>query len=370
MPRQPSSQPPCGTASMCEPTTTILSDSPCDRRPQVPGDVALDRRVGLGELAEQPLARRRASPRSTRAGAPRPGPPVSSASSCRSLSGRSQSKSGMRGTIGATPERVRGSWLRMIRWGASSGSPLPFSACSLRARRRARRSSAASATLVRAATRTLREAVFEGQVRGVPQGAEDADALHAAGARRRTRRRGARSTRPASATWITAPSNVGKYTYDKTVQDLLAPGELPRGRGLPLARRRAGRTIRTERAISPRLQAARRAAGPRRCATCASRTAATSRVVFNRGREAAGPFAVDFLRDGVSVGTVEVTGLAPQAPITVMTSSARRPACAAGHDDRGGRRRRARRSTRPTRRTTPSASSVEALYARLQWEEP
>ena len=29
-----------------------------DRRPQVPGDVALDRGVGLGELAEQPLARR------------------------------------------------------------------------------------------------------------------------------------------------------------------------------------------------------------------------------------------------------------------------------------------------------------------------
>ena len=41
------------------------------------------------------------------------GPPVSSASSCRSLSGRSQSKSGMRrdDRLRATPERVRGSWL-------------------------------------------------------------------------------------------------------------------------------------------------------------------------------------------------------------------------------------------------------------------
>ena len=44
------------------------------------------------------------------------GPPVSSASSCRSLSGRSQSKSGMGGTIGATPVGVRGSSARMIRW--------------------------------------------------------------------------------------------------------------------------------------------------------------------------------------------------------------------------------------------------------------
>ena len=31
-------------------------------------------------------------------------------------------------------------------------------------------------------------------------------------------------------------------------------------------------------------------------------------VIFNRGREAAGPFAVDFLLDGTSVGTVEVIG--------------------------------------------------------------
>ena len=30
-------------------------------------------------------------------------------------------------------------------------------------------------------------------------------------------------------------------------------------------------------------------------------------VVFNRGREAAGPFAVDFLVDGTTMGTVDVS---------------------------------------------------------------
>ena len=48
-------------------------------------------------------------------------------------------------------------------------------------------------------------------------------------------------------------------------------------------------------------------------------------MVFNRGREAAGPFAVDFLLDGTSAGTVEVTGLAPQTPITVMSPAPSAP---------------------------------------------
>ena len=40
-------------------------------------------------------------------------------------------------------------------------------------------------------------------------------------------------------------------------------------------------------------------------------------VIFNRGREAAGPFAVDFLRDGESRrARSTVAGLAPQAPVT------------------------------------------------------
>src|SRR4051794_25631674 len=45
-------------------------------------------------------------------------------------------------------------------------------------------------------------------------------------------------------------------------------------------------------------------------------------VVFNRGRRAAGPFAVEFLRDSIAIGTVQVTGLAPQTPVTVMLPGA------------------------------------------------
>ena len=73
-----------------------------------------------------------ASPRSTRAGAPRPASPVSSLSSCRSLSGRSQSKFGMAGTIGATHGRVRGS-SHACSAGRSQSSCLP---CSYRVTRR------------------------------------------------------------------------------------------------------------------------------------------------------------------------------------------------------------------------------------------
>jgi hypothetical protein len=117
--------------------------------------------------------------------------------------------------------------------------------------------------------------------------------------------------------WVSAPVNVGKYTYDKTVQDLL-PGANYRAVVDFRWRDRAGRRIRTERAISPV------------CKQPDARPDLVVRnvriedgsyvgVVFNRGRSAAGPFAVDFQLDGTSVGTVEVTGLASQTPITVMT---------------------------------------------------
>ena len=133
---------------------------------------------------------------------------------------------------------------------------------------------------------------------------------------------------PGFSGWITAPANLGKYTYDKTVQDLLAPASYRAVVNFRW-RDRSGRTIRTERAISPI------------CKQVDVRPDLVVRnvrvedgsyvgVVFNRGRQAAGPFAVDFLVEGVSVGTVEVIGLAAQTPITVMTPAARRPACAAG----------------------------------------
>jgi hypothetical protein len=122
---------------------------------------------------------------------------------------------------------------------------------------------------------------------------------------------------PGFSEWVTAPANVGKYTYDKTVQDLL-PGANYRVAVSFRWKSRAGKTIRTERVIS------------RVCKQPDVRPDLVVRnvriedgsyvgVVFNRGREAAGPFAVGFLLDGTSVGTVEVTGLAPQTPITVMT---------------------------------------------------
>jgi len=173
----------------------------------------------------------------------------------------------------------------------------------------------------------LREAVFEGQVR-----------VYRKAPRMQMRFTLQASTPDAPAWrkvevpnfsgWISAPVNVGKYTYDKTVQDLLAPASY---RAVVDFRwkSRAGKTIRTERAISGV------------CKQPDARPDLVMRnvrvedgsyvgVVFNRGREAAGPFAVDFLVEGVSVGTVEVIGLAAQTPITVMTPAARRPACAAG----------------------------------------
>jgi CARDB protein len=127
--------------------------------------------------------------------------------------------------------------------------------------------------------------------------------------------------------WVTAPANVGKYTYDKTVQDLLAPASY---RAVVDFRwkSRAGRTIRTERAISPvcRQPDARPDLVVRNVRI---EDGSYVGVVFNRGREAAGPFAVDFLLDGRSAGAVEVTGLAAQTPITVMTPAPSEP-CAPG----------------------------------------
>ena len=92
-------------------------------------------------------------------------------------------------------------------------------------------------------------------------------------------------------------------------------------------------------------------------------------VVFNRGREAAGPFAVDFLVEGVSVGTVEVIGLAAQTPITVMTPAARRPACAAGSTIEAVADARAQVDEADEENNAFSAV-CRALYARLEWKEP
>ena len=131
---------------------------------------------------------------------------------------------------------------------------------------------------------------------------------------------------PGFSGWITAPANLGKYTYDKTVQDLLAPASYRAVVNFRW-RDRSGRTIRTERAISPI------------CKQVDVRPDLVVRnvrvedgsyvgVVFNRGREAAGPFALDFLVDGSPAGRVEVMGLAPQTPVTVTSPTPAGRRCA------------------------------------------
>jgi CARDB len=161
-----------------------------------------------------------------------------------------------------------------------------------------------------------REAVFEGQVR-VFRKAPKMQMRFTLQASTPDAPKWRKVALPDFSGWIGAPVNVGKYTYDKTVQDLL-PGANYRAVVDFRWRNRAGRTIRTERAISPV------------CKQPDARPDLVVRnvriedgsyvgVVFNRGRSSAGPFAVDFQLDGASVGTVEVTGLASQTPITVMT---------------------------------------------------
>jgi hypothetical protein len=129
-------------------------------------------------------------------------------------------------------------------------------------------------------------------------------------------------------TWITAPANLGKYTYDKTVQDLIAPASYRAVIDFRWRDRR-GRTVRAERVTSPV------------CKQVDQRPDLVVRdvhrdgdqfvaEVFNRGRSAAGTFAVAFFADGAPVGTVDVAGLAPQTPVTVMTPATQGAGCAAG----------------------------------------
>jgi hypothetical protein len=111
--------------------------------------------------------------------------------------------------------------------------------------------------------------------------------------------------------------NVGKYTYDKTVQDLLAPASY---RAVIDFRwkSRSGKTIRSERVTSPVCR--QPDARPDLVVRNVRREAGSFvGIIVNRGREIAGPFAVDFLVDGAPVGTVEVAALDPDAPLTVMT---------------------------------------------------
>jgi hypothetical protein len=128
---------------------------------------------------------------------------------------------------------------------------------------------------------------------------------------------------PGFGSWITAP-RVGRYLYDKTVEELLAPGDY---RALVEFRWRdaRGHTLRAERAYTrvcrqpdprPDLAIAALRVGDRYVAT-----------VSNDGRGDAGPFTVAFTRNGEPLGTVDVQGL-PAGERTTATLTA--APCTAG----------------------------------------
>ena len=131
---------------------------------------------------------------------------------------------------------------------------------------------------------------------------------------------------PGFGTWLTAPPKAGRYVYDKTVQQLLAPAEY---RAVVRFRWRDshGRVLRTESATTkicrqpdprPDLQIVALKTGARYVA-----------VIRNTGRGDAGPFSVAFTRNGESLGLVAIAdGLKPGAQVSAVLATA--PACTAG----------------------------------------
>jgi hypothetical protein len=133
----------------------------------------------------------------------------------------------------------------------------------------------------------------------------------------------ARVPTPGFGSWITAPK-AGRYLYDKTVQELLAPGDY---RAVIEFRWRDShaRTLRSERATTkvcrqpdprPDLSISSIKLGDRYVA-----------VVENSGRGDAGPFSVAFTRNGQSLGSVTVDALAAGQRTTAALSA---PACSPG----------------------------------------
>jgi hypothetical protein len=120
--------------------------------------------------------------------------------------------------------------------------------------------------------------------------------------------------------WITAPA-VRKYTYDKTVEGLLVPASY---RMLVDFRWRdsRGKTVRAERSISPVCRQ------PDLRPDLVLRNVRADRdgyvaVVVNRGKQPAGAFDVDFLRNGKAIGSARVLGVAPGASVDVFLPGSR-----------------------------------------------
>jgi hypothetical protein len=210
----------------------------------------------------------------------------------------------------------------MVRWGRIIGLSLVVFAVL------AGRADAAGygKAVVVSCDKDAREAVFEGQVR-VYRKAPRMQMRFTLQAQTPDAPKWRKVEVPDFSGWINAPVNVGKYTYDRTVQDLLAPASY---RAVIEFRwkSRSGKTLRTERATSPvcRQPDARPDLVVRNVRL---QDGSFVGVIVNRGREVTGAFAVDFLLDGVSVGTVAVEALDPRAPLTVMTPAPKGP-CAPG----------------------------------------
>lgn len=172
--------------------------------------------------------------------------------------------------------------------------------------------------------RQAHEAAFDGRVTAY-RGATRMQLRFTLQVRAQDERRWRKVTAPGWGDWISAPSNLARYTYTKRVQELLAPA---RYRAVVNFRWRdaRGRIIRRERAVSPscRLPDERPDLEVRSVRFFAGLYRA---VIFNRGRQAAGPFAVDFLADGRPLGRVEIAGLEPKRAVTALLDG---PPCAPG----------------------------------------
>ncbi len=173
--------------------------------------------------------------------------------------------------------------------------------------------------------RDLREAVFEGRVVTVKR-ATKMQLRFTLQVSTPESPRWRKVAAPSWGEWITVPPSFAKYTYAKTVQDLLPPANY---RAVVNFRwkDRKGRTLRSERAVSTV------------CKQPDTRPDLVVRdvrfengqyvaTIFNRGRDsAAGQFAVDFIVDGVPAGTVEIVGLSAQTEVTAVLPGGR---CALG----------------------------------------
>ena len=346
-PRQPSSQPPCGTASMCEPTTTILSRLALRSSP-----------TGSRRRRARPSRRSRPSLPSSHSRAPRQS----------SLHASRRAPSGPPGQLRqlvqvlerTLPVEVRharhdrrnsgaraGFLARMIRWGRIIGvSAAAF--CLLVAGSQARapqlaygQGGASSSCDTRRARGGLRgpgRGVYRKapkmQMRFTLQASHAGRAGVAQGRRAPASARGSPRRAASASTRTTRPSRTcSRPASYRAVVDFRW-------------RDARGKTIRTERAISPvcKQPDARPDLVVRNVRV---EDGAYVGVVFNRGREAAGPFAVDFLVDGAPVGTVEVdrAGAAGAGHGDVAAGAA----ALRGRDAARGGRRRARAGRRGRR---------------------